>query len=253
MSEESGGEKVPIWIISFADMITLLLSFFVMLQTMAKEKSPELFQVGQGSFNRALAGLGIPDLLYGKSPSTGRDYRKIKYPTEESEVQNIPPNRVLDAEDEEIRKLFDDLRKAVETDAFSSDEQLVDTRSTPICFGDGSAELDDAARRYLSELAVDLRQNLSGQAIRIHVYGALGGLAGGKEAWLLSARRSAAVEQYLRTALAPELEQGAWEVFSFDGELGGKLRRPSDASVGHLPITIAILARKAPALASAGP
>ena len=32
MSSE-GGERVPIWIISFADMITLLLAFFVMLST----------------------------------------------------------------------------------------------------------------------------------------------------------------------------------------------------------------------------
>ena len=39
MSEEQG-EKVPLWIISFADMITLLLSFFVMLQTMCRRRTP---------------------------------------------------------------------------------------------------------------------------------------------------------------------------------------------------------------------
>ncbi|MBI5723317.1 MAG: hypothetical protein HZA50_05115 [Planctomycetes bacterium] len=32
-AEEAGGEKVAIWYISFADMITLLMSFFVMLST----------------------------------------------------------------------------------------------------------------------------------------------------------------------------------------------------------------------------
>jgi flagellar motor protein MotB len=252
MSEESGGEKVPVWIISFADMITLLLAFFVMLQTMATEKSTELFQVGQGSFNRALAGLGIPDMLYGKSPDSGRDYRKIKYPTEESETEYIPPNRVIDAEDEEIRNLFEDLRRAIETDASSSDEQIIDTRSTPIRFATGSAQLDEPARKYLDELVVDLRQNLGGRPIRIYVNGAVENPRGGKEHWLLSARRSATVEQYLRQTLAPELEQGIWEIFSFDADLGG-WSRAADTSGSHPPITITLMAKKAPTLASAAP
>lgn len=33
VQEEEGGEAVPLWYVSFADMITLLLSFFVMLST----------------------------------------------------------------------------------------------------------------------------------------------------------------------------------------------------------------------------
>ena len=36
------GEKVPIWIVSFADMITLLLSFFVMLTTFSSYSKEDL-------------------------------------------------------------------------------------------------------------------------------------------------------------------------------------------------------------------
>ena len=67
---EAGGEKVPIWIISFADMITLLLSFFVMLQTMASRRDDKLFSIAQDSFRRSMAGFGIPDLVFGKQSVT---------------------------------------------------------------------------------------------------------------------------------------------------------------------------------------
>ena len=40
-------DKVPAWIVSFSDMITLLLAFFVLLQSIALEQDPALFHMGQ--------------------------------------------------------------------------------------------------------------------------------------------------------------------------------------------------------------
>ena len=210
---EESGEKVPLWIISFADMITLLLSFFVMLQTMAHERSPVLFQAGQGSFNRSLAGLGIPNLLFGKQLPSGRDYRKIKYPTAESTQDPPPlPSRIIDARDEDIRALFEDLRLNLDTQTDESRERIIDTRPTPIRFPAEGCDLNDAAREYLKGLAVDLRQGLGSQQIRVYVVGCVEGQ--GKEQMLLAARRAAAVEEHLRPVLGLEAPERPWELYS---------------------------------------
>ncbi len=225
---EASGEKVPIWIISFADMITLLLSFFVMLQTMAHEKSSELFKVGQGSFNRALANMGLPDVLFGKAPSDGKDYRKIRYPTSEANAQeDIPPERVIDADDEKIRNLFDNLRQVMESDAQDVNEQVLDVRTTPLKCAASSAALDDPGKAYLAALAGDLRQNLAGKPVRIYLTGLPAGSQNTREQIILAAKRAAAAEAHLRSALEPELAIRQWELYSSggtgEGRWGGKL------------------------------
>ena len=91
-----GGQKTPGWIVSFTDMITLLLAFFVLLQAFAKERHPELF----------FAGLGIPDLLFGKMEKAEQSHWMKKHPTEPDE-ENMNRSRVLDAEDEDQRKYKD--------------------------------------------------------------------------------------------------------------------------------------------------
>ena len=46
---EEEGTKVPGYIVTFSDMVTLLLTFFVMLLTLADVQDPELFDKGRDS------------------------------------------------------------------------------------------------------------------------------------------------------------------------------------------------------------
>ena len=45
-SSEEGKLPVPAYIVTFSDMITLLLTFFVLLLSMASEQKEELFTAG---------------------------------------------------------------------------------------------------------------------------------------------------------------------------------------------------------------
>lgn len=212
---EASGEKVPIWIISFADMITLLLSFFVMLQTMASRRDDKLFSIAQDSFRRSLAGYGIPDLIFGKQTITQFNYRKIKYPSLESEPNDaVTRGRVIDSEDDAIRNAFTQMQKTMETKVSQTDEITLQVINTPLRFDGENDKLLEADQQYLSDLAVNLRQTLGSQSVKINVIGLCPPGPARKEQWLLATRRAAAVEKALRRLLTEELSSGGWELLS---------------------------------------
>lgn len=198
MAEDSG-EKVPLWIISFADMITLLLAFFVMLQTMAQSKDATLFGASRDSFKRAISGLGIPDLLLGKQSGPQLDYKKLKYPTEE-ETEPAKPARVIDADDDGIRKIFNEMSNEMEGNTSNAEEKVLHTTPVAVTFAaDGS--VDAAGKEMLSGLAAYLQQSLHPESVRIYAIGLARDKSSPREQWQTSARRASQAADVLKEQL----------------------------------------------------
>ena len=57
VQEESAADEVPAYIVTFSDMVTLLLTFFVMLLSLATMQDPELLNKGRDSFVESLQAL----------------------------------------------------------------------------------------------------------------------------------------------------------------------------------------------------
>ena len=239
MSRRRGAEQepgVPTWIVSFSDMITLLLSFFVLLQVFAHDQDPELFFIGQGSFRRALSGMGLPNWLFGKENTADHEFRKLRYPAED-ERELLAPTRVVDEQDEIIRKLFADIRRLMETETSELRESVVSVAATPIRFAGADARLDEVARRYLRTYATDLRQNMAPQGARVYVVGLDDGPDEQGQASLRSAQRALAVEECLRDLLEP----AGWETCSWGAGDGGAWRRTLGVTPEQCSIVLAVM------------
>lgn len=178
--------RTPAWIVSFTDMITLLLAFFIMLQALATKRDPDLFFKGQGAFRRAISGLGFPDWLLGQHEKIDLKHTRIKHPMEE-DPEDASRQRVIDTEDEKIRKVYEDLRQLVEADATDYDGSPARVLATPITFERDDATLGEPAREFLLNLVSYLKQQTGGRAPSLQVIGLAPDETDPENRWLLSA------------------------------------------------------------------
>ena len=199
--QEESPPAVPGWVMSFGDMVPNLMACFVLLLSMASEQSSTLFYVGQGSFRRAIAGFGIPNLLFGKEMGPGLDYfRKLKYPTNEAD-EEVELQRVLDADDERIRSTFADLKRQLEAEVSGFSYRSVHCEVVADAFEQGQDALKPSAKAALDQLADNVGQNFSPHEAALYVVARCEGSGRDKGVWRLSAQRAAAAGEHLRSAM----------------------------------------------------
>jgi outer membrane protein OmpA-like peptidoglycan-associated protein len=139
---------------------------------------------------------GAGKWMFDRSPSPSFKFKQRRYPVE-SDPDAGQPQRIIDAEDEQIRKLFDDLRRAMDTRASDQPPPLTRIVTTPIRFNPSEAALDAPAMDFLATLVSELGQDMQTDQADVYVFATAPDAASTKEQFILSARRAQAVRDRL--------------------------------------------------------
>ena len=242
------GSKVPAYIVTFSDMTTLLLTFFVMLLSLASMQDPELFRKGRDSFRFSLDYLGLGTLT-GREQKPDLGHLKIKYSIKEPD--NLSKDRSINTKEEKIRQLFNELQKSMRAMRLESVAKKNDFTVTNIRFGRDEARLDESAKQFLGGFCSQLQQNYGSRPVKLYVLGLAADQTGEKEQWILSAKRAKAVADYLRGILSSgsgiQTQRGTfenwskWSVYWWGAGPGGDWVRQDSPISKQSQILIAVL------------
>lgn len=192
------GPQVPVWIITFSDMITLLLTFFVLLVSMGKVRDDTLFDQGQALFmlQSIKTGFGFRESIDLGNP-------KIKYYMENPEVTE---GRTIDDEEERRRRIFNKLSQTIRTLFSEAPAEKANFTIADISFASGRTDLDERAKKYLTQFSLDIQNNLNPETDTLYIQGLAGEQTPEQQQWILSAKRARTVADFLQKTLAPTTE-----------------------------------------------
>ena len=232
-AEEKKGSSIPAYIVTFSDMVTLLLTFFVMLLSLANMQDPELFSIGRNSFLESMNKFGMGSLFGGfQDPLFG--HVKIKYFIDRPDA--LYEDRTIDATDEDVRRIFQKMDKSVTT----MPSQIVAGKNnfsvTNIRFSPGEAVLSEAAKGFLREFCLNLQQDADSRAAKLYVLGLAGEEKSEKQQWIVSAKRARVVADFLKDAF-----EDRWPVYSWGAGPGGCWVEQESPVYAQSQILIAVL------------
>ncbi|MHC4115278.1 MAG: flagellar motor protein MotB [Planctomycetota bacterium] len=231
---EEKGPKVPAYIVTFSDMVTLLLTFFVMLLTLAVQ-DPSRYKMGRNSFIKSMRQLGLGIFTGWKvTPDFGEV--KVKYYVSEPDKQS--KIRTVDAKKENLQRLFKEIAQSMKTTPSQIVAQKANFSVTNISFSPGGAQLNEPAKRFLIQFAANLEQDAGFQRVKLYVLGLANDEQNEKKQWILSAMRAQAAADFLTNVLPSHLR---CPVYSWGAGSGGRwVTRDSPVSE-HSQILIGVL------------
>ena len=235
-SEESSGGSAPAYIVTFSDMITLLLTFFVMLLSLAETQDEAMFKAGQNAFKRALADFGLSGFMFDKHSGPEFEHPKPKYDIDKGEDE--PEDRSIDAEKEMLRRLILDLERTMRV----TPSRIVGTSKTfdvtNIKFRPGRWELDNSAEQFLTNYCQWLGESFIDQPAMLYVVGLASEETIERQQWMVSARRAQEVADFIRDKLPKHNE---WSVYSWGAGNGGDWAGTKGIVTKEVHIAIAVL------------
>jgi len=244
---EDGGPKVPSYIVTFSDMVTLLLTFFVMLLSLANVQDPELFDKGRDAFLESIRNIGL-GVLFGKENVPRFGDIKNKYSV--SDPDETTDRRTIDAKAEELRRILEKLMQTSTIVPLHITAERADFSIANIHFSPGNTNLNESARKFLRGFCFDLQQNAGRKPVELYILGLASDGNSDKDKWLLSARRAQTVADFLIRLSSAGTEQlpggiangqSKWSVYSWGAGPGGDWVGPDSPISEHSQILIAVL------------
>jgi outer membrane protein OmpA-like peptidoglycan-associated protein len=228
--------EVPAYIVTFSDMVTLLLTFFVMLLTLASVQDDEMFNISRDSFVTSINTYGLGVLIGKKMAPPDYEHDKHQY-----FINNPDENfhgRTIDAREENLRRAYKKLTDDMSTMTSQIVSERTDFSVTSITFAPGKTNLNKAAMSDLREFAANVQLNSTQEAIKLYVLGLSRDEQTEKEQWITSALRAQAVADFLRKRLP---SKSRYPVFSWGAGPGGEWVTRDSAISEQSQILIAIL------------
>lgn len=237
---EEKGPKAPAYLVTFSALATLLMLFFVLLLTLAEEQDEGILGKGQyaetqESFLRSIKTFGLGVLSRGK---TTPDFGNIKIKYFISNPDENASSRTIDADEEGLRRVFKNVSRSAKTMPSQIVAQKTNFSVTNISFLPGEALLNEPAKKFLTQFAVDLQQNSGTQAVNLYVLGLARDERTEKKQWILSANRAQAVADFLKRLLPSQLQ---CPVYSWGAGPGGYWVTPDSPISKQSQILIAVL------------
>ena len=245
------GPKVPAYIVTYSDMVTLLLTFFVMLLTLADVQDPELFDKGRDAFLESIRYLGL-GTLFGRQDKPELGSIKSKYTIDEPDES--PDSRTLDARKEELRRIFERLKRSTITMPAQITAKTNNFSVANVHFQEGKADLNEPSKQYLTEFCTDLRNAAGREPLTLYVLGLAPEEMSEQEQWIISAMRAEIAAKYLRASLASMFDTQdessvfgpapKWSVYSWGAGPGGQWAAADGPGSKAAQLLIAILRQK---------
>jgi chemotaxis protein MotB len=214
-STEEKGLEVPAYIVTFSDMVTLLLTFFVMLLSLSSVQDPEMFNMGRGAFVQTIRNLGL-GVLYGRKSRPNFGHVKTRYFI--SRPDTTFEGRSVDAKREETRRIFQKVNWSMTAMPSQIVAKRTDFSVTNIRFAPGDARLNESAKKFLTEFCLDLQQDSDSEALRVYVLGLADDQPTERKQWILSAQRAKEVADFLKDTMPSRL---SWPVYWWGAGPGG--------------------------------
>lgn len=188
---EEFGPSAPLWMLSFADMMTNLLCFFILLSAFAPKQEGVLLEDGLGSIKRALISVGLPGTLEGRrNPVQFNAGRVVYRPAESINAKALieADGRILDANRDTLRNVI------VET----MSKRGAATVPMPMLFEADVSDLSEGHKTFLDEVAKYVSAGRF--SVRIDGYAFEEGGGAAASGWGISEGRARAAREHLMRA-----------------------------------------------------